>query len=661
MMAVNYRNEPVGLRVRNPGTNSQAAGLPGDLSFAYQSRTDRADTAFNVQPTFYPPLTTGLTARRSVHPPAAQLRGGPGQGPHAGGGHEEPHNFTIHGREVALRAGRSGLRATATRRWRASPSGSTSRSRACPASPTASPPTSSTSPARPPSRSGPAPGGSCGSTATIFPASPSVTKFALVPLTAYNPAASRRRRTRVFATHLGQPGPRRGRAGRRRRSRDRPCRRAAGTATPAGIPSNGGTRRRRRRPSRSPARPTPPSTAPTRSPRCRPPRSCRTIPSGCRAWSTTRARRPVSGPAGTFSGPLYDPTAILFVFTSDLTYVGHAGAPAAQSERPPRAAHPARQRGRMHQGDAAATTSRPSTPTAGVHRGQHDRRGLQPERRRALAGGQPPSAARVLRHPAERRLERRPQPDRSASRPPGRARRAPTTGTPATCRAPRPFPIEFGATGLTSADPIKHSNKGLMGSLIIEPATRHVGVRSGFQPEDHPRLGRHQLDQRRLQGVPRVRLRHPGRRQPPVRRAARRCPTWTSTTIRRTAARRRSTTAPSRSGTAAAGDRRRPSPATGSGFRTRQFPKLRPDPPQQLGRRRSRDAGLPGQGRRGPALPRRPSGRPHAGARLRGLRVTRGWSGPTSPARTRRRSASTPPRSGSARAAAWVPPTTSTP
>ncbi|HEV7891410.1 MAG TPA: hypothetical protein VGP08_12270, partial [Pyrinomonadaceae bacterium] len=30
-------------------------------------------------------------------------------------------------------------------------------------------------------------------------------------------------------------------------------------------------------------------------------------------------------------------------------------------------------------------------------------------------------------------------------------------------------PIEFGATGLSSSDPIKHSNKGAMGSLIIEP------------------------------------------------------------------------------------------------------------------------------------------------------------------------------------------------
>jgi manganese oxidase len=33
------------------------------------------------------------------------------------------------------------------------------------------------------------------------------------------------------------------------------------------------------------------------------------------------------------------------------------------------------------------------------------------------------------------------------------------------------IPIEYGATGLTSSDPIKHSNKGLMGSLIIEPPT----------------------------------------------------------------------------------------------------------------------------------------------------------------------------------------------
>ena len=30
-------------------------------------------------------------------------------------------------------------------------------------------------------------------------------------------------------------------------------------------------------------------------------------------------------------------------------------------------------------------------------------------------------------------------------------------------------PVEFGATNLISSDPIKHSNKGAIGSLIIEP------------------------------------------------------------------------------------------------------------------------------------------------------------------------------------------------
>src|SRR6185312_8073634 len=32
-----------------------------------------------------------------------------------------------------------------------------------------------------------------------------------------------------------------------------------------------------------------------------------------------------------------------------------------------------------------------------------------------------------------------------------------------------PTPIEFGATNLSSADPIKHSNKAAIGALIIEP------------------------------------------------------------------------------------------------------------------------------------------------------------------------------------------------
>ena len=53
-MSVNYRNEPVPMRVRNPFTNTQASGAAGDLSKVYKSNITRADPAFNVQPTFYP-------------------------------------------------------------------------------------------------------------------------------------------------------------------------------------------------------------------------------------------------------------------------------------------------------------------------------------------------------------------------------------------------------------------------------------------------------------------------------------------------------------------------------------------------------------------------------------------------------------------------------
>ena len=44
-MSVNYRNEPVALRVRDPATNGQAAGNAGDLALAFSSRITRADPA----------------------------------------------------------------------------------------------------------------------------------------------------------------------------------------------------------------------------------------------------------------------------------------------------------------------------------------------------------------------------------------------------------------------------------------------------------------------------------------------------------------------------------------------------------------------------------------------------------------------------------------
>ena len=55
MFVVNYRNEPVGLRVFDPNgvgpdlqNGTQAAGLAGDLAFAFQTRTDRAIPALNT-------------------------------------------------------------------------------------------------------------------------------------------------------------------------------------------------------------------------------------------------------------------------------------------------------------------------------------------------------------------------------------------------------------------------------------------------------------------------------------------------------------------------------------------------------------------------------------------------------------------------------------
>ena len=73
-MSVNYRNEPVPLRVRNPFTNTQATGAAGDLSKVYKSNITRADPAFNVQPTFYPASHEGSEAGRSVHTAPESLR-----------------------------------------------------------------------------------------------------------------------------------------------------------------------------------------------------------------------------------------------------------------------------------------------------------------------------------------------------------------------------------------------------------------------------------------------------------------------------------------------------------------------------------------------------------------------------------------------------------
>jgi len=107
--ALNFRNEPIGLRVfdgvvGNGGgiTGGQTPGLAGDLAFAYQSRTDRAIPELNVQPETngispYPPLTADLQPGDPWTPMLRVYMGDKVRIRVQVGAHEEEHNFTIPG------------------------------------------------------------------------------------------------------------------------------------------------------------------------------------------------------------------------------------------------------------------------------------------------------------------------------------------------------------------------------------------------------------------------------------------------------------------------------------------------------------------------------------------------------------------------------------
>ena len=96
-MSVNYRNEPVPLRVRNPSTNTQASGAAGDLSKVYKSNITRADPQFNVQPGFYPALTQGVQPGDPFTPLLRAYENDKVQIRILVGAHEETHNLTING------------------------------------------------------------------------------------------------------------------------------------------------------------------------------------------------------------------------------------------------------------------------------------------------------------------------------------------------------------------------------------------------------------------------------------------------------------------------------------------------------------------------------------------------------------------------------------
>jgi len=138
MFSVNYLNEPVGLRVYDPNRigpdgnpGAQATGLKGDLAFALQSRTDRAIPALNVQPVagsningtvFPPPINAaGVDPGDPYTPMVRSFAGDLVRIKQQAGGDEEEHNSTIHGMKW-LQSG-SGHGRAPNSGWRAAQAG----------------------------------------------------------------------------------------------------------------------------------------------------------------------------------------------------------------------------------------------------------------------------------------------------------------------------------------------------------------------------------------------------------------------------------------------------------------------------------------------------------------------------------------------------------
>ena len=104
MLVVNYRSEPLGLRVYDPnktgpdGKNgTQADGLAGDLAYALQSRQDRAigdlNTRFGSTP--YPPLNNDVGNGDPFTPMIRAQSGDMVRVKIQSGGHEHAHNASI--------------------------------------------------------------------------------------------------------------------------------------------------------------------------------------------------------------------------------------------------------------------------------------------------------------------------------------------------------------------------------------------------------------------------------------------------------------------------------------------------------------------------------------------------------------------------------------
>ncbi len=95
-MVVNYRNEPIALRVQNPVTNTQTLGPGGDLSYVFRSDVPRANKNLNL-PGPYLPLTGGVAAGDPYTPLLRAYEDDRVQIRIMVGAHEEGHNFAVNG------------------------------------------------------------------------------------------------------------------------------------------------------------------------------------------------------------------------------------------------------------------------------------------------------------------------------------------------------------------------------------------------------------------------------------------------------------------------------------------------------------------------------------------------------------------------------------
>ena len=135
---VNYRNEPIGLRIYDPNRmgpdgklGMQAEGLAGDLAYALQSRTDRVIPSMNERPrdiiqrkgptggvtTFPPHINAGGDLPGDPFTPLLRTYSGDNVRVRLqAGGHEEEHNVSIHG--VKWLQGGSGFGQAPNSGWR---------------------------------------------------------------------------------------------------------------------------------------------------------------------------------------------------------------------------------------------------------------------------------------------------------------------------------------------------------------------------------------------------------------------------------------------------------------------------------------------------------------------------------------------------------------